>query len=89
MPINLHHKRPTIGFLTSSVWDDYATPLWHGVIDAAQALEVNLIVFPGSDLGSPEANGQENIVYEIAGTDNVDGLVVSGGVMSSFIGVEA
>src|SRR5262245_24147096 len=89
MDDKLRNKRPTIGLITRSVWDGYGTPLWHGVMDAARALEVNLLTFPGSHLGRTDLARHENIIYELAGAETVDGLVISGGPLSQLIGVEA
>ncbi len=83
-------NRPTIGFLTHGIWDPFGTLLWHGVMDATQEEDANLICFPGGDLNAARHlfEAQANVVYELASTENVDGLVISGSALSSFVGLE-
>lgn len=82
--------RPTIGFLTHGLWDAYGQALWHGVIDAAAAADANVLCFPGGDLRqdreTPEA--QANYAYDLASSDTVDGLVLSGAPLSNFVGLD-
>jgi len=82
--------RLTVGFLTHGLWDAYGQALWHGVIDAASAADANVLCFPGGDLRqereTPEA--QANVVYDLVGSDNVDGLVLSGSPLSNFVGLD-
>jgi signal transduction histidine kinase/DNA-binding LacI/PurR family transcriptional regulator len=86
----LRNGRPTIGFLTHGIWDTFGVRLWHGVMDATQEEDVNLICFPGGDLNATRYvfEAQANMVYDLASAENVDGLVVSGSALSSFVGVE-
>ncbi|HQE91221.1 MAG TPA: substrate-binding domain-containing protein [Anaerolineae bacterium] len=67
--------RPTIGYLAPALHED-SQPQWLGVVDAAQEQDVNLICFPGATLcTSPDSPEQANILYDLAGATNVDGLV--------------
>ncbi len=89
-PNKRQNNRPTIGFLTHGIWDTFGIRLWQGVMDATQAEDANLICFPGGDLNAARYafEAQANTVYNLAGPTNVDGLVVSGSALSSFVGVE-
>ncbi|MBN1887753.1 MAG: substrate-binding domain-containing protein [Thermoflexales bacterium] len=82
-------KRLTVGFLTHAIHDEYGLLLWNGVFDALQTEEVNLVCYPGWDLYSARGfERQANVVYDLAHPDIVDGLVLSGGVLSNFAGME-
>ncbi len=82
-------NRPTIGFLTHGLMDEYAALLWQGAMDAADEEGLNLLTCPGRDLGSThEFEARANVVYDLIGPENVDGIVISGGPMSSFVGLE-
>ena len=49
----LGHRRPTIGFLTALLRDQYSTVTWSGVMDVARERDVNVLNLVGSRLGSP------------------------------------
>jgi PAS domain S-box-containing protein len=84
-----HKTRPTIGFLTHVISDEYGSPLWAGILDAAIEADANVICFPGWDLNSPRNfEAQANILYDLVSAESVDGLVISGGPMSNFAGLE-
>jgi signal transduction histidine kinase/DNA-binding LacI/PurR family transcriptional regulator/AraC-like DNA-binding protein len=57
--------------------------LWHGVADRAQERDVNLICYSG---GIPhwyqEFESQKNILFRIAGEQNVDGLLIWANILS-------
>jgi DNA-binding LacI/PurR family transcriptional regulator/signal transduction histidine kinase len=84
------NRRPTVGFLTHGIWDPFGTILWHGIMDATQEEDANLICFPGGDLNAARHlfEAQANVVYDLASAENVDGLVISGSALSSFVGSE-
>jgi PAS domain S-box-containing protein len=84
------NRRPTVGFLTHGIWDSFGTILWHGVMDATQEEDANLICFPGGDLNAARYlfEAQANAIYDLASAENVDGLVISGSALSSFVGLE-
>ena len=57
--------------------------LWHGVADQAQAREVNLFCFSGGIPHWPvEHEAQKNILFDIAGKQNVDGLLIWANILS-------
>jgi DNA-binding LacI/PurR family transcriptional regulator/GAF domain-containing protein len=83
------NSRPTIAFLTHSLSDSYGMHLWEGVIEAARSENFNLICFPGWALNDKRGfNGQANIVYQLMSNKTVDGLVISSGTLSNYIGIE-
>ncbi|MBN1699690.1 MAG: substrate-binding domain-containing protein [Spirochaetales bacterium] len=75
---------PTIGFFGPRLDAQYQIILWKGITEKAKEEGVNLIYFPGEKIDSDEAfESQANIVYKLAGKDNIDGLIV----LSNIIGV--
>ncbi len=74
---------PTIGMLTARLSGPTEINLWHGVADQARARNVNLICFSG---GIPRSRQQyeeqKNILFNIAGEQNVDGLLVWANILS-------
>ncbi len=81
--------RQTIAFLTHTVSDSYGALLWTGAMDAAKKADVNLICYSGWSWRSTRGfEAQANILYELVGPENVDGLVISAGVLGSFVGPE-
>jgi sigma-B regulation protein RsbU (phosphoserine phosphatase) len=88
-----HNARPTIGFLVEGVTglSGYQSVIWAGITDAAYAQGANLICFTGGRLGFYPLNEFEvwrNLVYDLVSADNVDGLIISGGSLSSYVSME-
>jgi signal transduction histidine kinase/DNA-binding LacI/PurR family transcriptional regulator/AraC-like DNA-binding protein len=73
----------TIGMLTARLNGPNEINLWHGVADRAAECYVNLICFSG---GVPhwqqQYEAQKNILFKIAGQQNVDGLLVWANILS-------
>jgi DNA-binding LacI/PurR family transcriptional regulator/putative methionine-R-sulfoxide reductase with GAF domain len=82
--------RPTIGLLTSvEVSGGYGAILWNGVADVAHERDANLFCFAGRPLRSPYGfDVQHNVIYDLASTENIDGLAILSGAMSAFISPE-
>jgi DNA-binding LacI/PurR family transcriptional regulator/anti-anti-sigma regulatory factor len=80
--------RPTIGYITASV-ASIGQPLLAGVIDAARERDANLICFPGLGVLAPAGfEAQNNIVYALASSENVDGVVSWASVIGHHISVD-
>ncbi len=70
------NKHLTIGFLAGNIHLGVAQYLWPGVVDAAQKQNVNLICFPGGELGVCDGfEAQRNVLYDLIDTERLDGLV--------------
>lgn len=68
--------RPTIGFLSANVHIGASRVLWPGVLDAAQAGNLNLICYPGGRLqATEEFEAERNLIYHLIDTAQFDGLV--------------
>jgi PAS domain S-box-containing protein len=83
-------RRRRIGFLGHGLWDPVGSPLWQGALEGAREGGADLYCFIGSDLGADRLpfESQANIIYDLAGADNIEGLVVSAGALGGIIGAE-
>ena len=80
-------KRLTLGLLTHGAGDPNSHSVWAGVASVAQEHDANLICFPGKPLRSPlEFEAQSNVLYELVGAQNVDGLVIWSAGLPLFVG---
>lgn len=80
-------SRPTIGVLIRGVSDEFSAPLWNGAADAAREQDANLIGFIGGMLRSPQGfEAQGNVLYDLVGADNLDGLLVWTGILGHYVG---
>lgn len=70
-------QRPSIGFLSANIHVGASRVLWPGVLDAAEAADVNLICFPGGRLHAAEAAEViRNIIYQQVDDDQLSGLII-------------
>jgi DNA-binding LacI/PurR family transcriptional regulator/anti-anti-sigma regulatory factor len=68
-------RRPTIGYLAPAIHGG-SLAQWLGVMDAAEKHDVNLICFPGESPNFPTGFAvQANILYDLASTETMDGLI--------------
>ena len=82
--------RATLGLFVDWLEDGYQNSVLTGVADAARRSGVNLICFAGGVLGSPHRFGlQRNAVYNLAGPENIDGLMIMSGALGNHLGEEA
>jgi DNA-binding LacI/PurR family transcriptional regulator/AraC-like DNA-binding protein/signal transduction histidine kinase len=65
--------RLTIGLVTANIHLGVGATLWSGALDAARRHDVNLICFPGGEVGSSDR--PRNRVYDLVGPDLLDGLI--------------
>ncbi len=81
--------RPTIGLLISQVDERYQAAVWPGVVDLARERDVNLLIFVGESLRSPYGfDAQGNVLYDLAGAENVDSLAILSGSVGNFVGID-
>ena len=81
-------SRPTIGMLTSSIVDLYELQ-WLGTSDAAAAHGADLVCFVGEELAHPDDfRAQANAVYDLVGSERLDGLIVWTTTLELFVGQE-
>lgn len=89
--VNTGKNRWTVGVLIPQLDGRYQAPLWHGIIDAAEKLDLNVVFFVGKSIKSPHASGdndewRHNVVYPLVSPDRMDALIVSSGSLANFIG---
>lgn len=80
---------PRIGLLIDFLVETYQITVLSGVADEVREQGASLICFVGGYLCAPETPGfefQRNIAYDLAGPENVDGLVMASGVLAKLIG---
>jgi DNA-binding LacI/PurR family transcriptional regulator len=79
-------KYTTIGFFGPRLDAQYQIILWKGIVEKAKKEGVNLIYFPGEKINSRYAfEYQANIVYKLAGKENIDGLIVLANIIGIYL----
>jgi DNA-binding LacI/PurR family transcriptional regulator/signal transduction histidine kinase len=90
--MNPYPDRPfmkNIGVITAELSDSYQAEIWRGIVAKTIELEVGLVCFLGSRINSPlPTEHNANIVYSLAGKDQIDGLIVISSAISTYVGVE-
>ncbi len=82
----LKSKRPTIGLMIGYFDRLHEDEIWQGINEVASEADVNLITFIGRHLQSPHGfDSQANIVYALPDPHNVDGLLITTTIISTFI----
>ncbi len=80
-------QRPTLGYLGGSMVVEQ--PWQAGLLDAARDRALNLIIFSGGVLESPNPiEAQRSRIFELAGPENIDGLIVSSDFLGHYAGAE-
>ena len=91
----MNKKRPTIGFLTCHLDNDYAFEICKGVEFAAEQADVNMVILPGmylnasyNDPENAKYDYQYNSIFYYANKKSLDALIVSIGSIGSFISID-
>ena len=80
--------RPTLGVMVDWLQGVYQTDVVGGVIEAARESDVNLIFLAGCMLRAPiRAGERHNVVYDLARSRGIDGLVIMAGTMGNHLGL--
>lgn len=78
-------KRRNIGVLTAELSDSYQARVWEGITEEALIGDEGVICFLGSRIDSPDAQeAAANAVYEMATPENISGLIVIAGAISTY-----
>ena len=88
-------KRLTIGLLVSGITEHYIVSVCKGVMHAAREADVNLVVLPGKYIDRDFSANKEiryeyqyNTLFEYAGKDTLDAVIVAADVIGCFAGTE-
>jgi phosphoserine phosphatase RsbU/P len=83
LPAPPDNNFPTIGLLTEGLTGQYQAGAWPGIVDAARLHNVNILCFCGGSLSVSAENPwdyQGNVLYKIARTYPLDGMIIAGSV---------
>lgn len=83
----MNRGRTTVGVLCDWLDTEYQSRILQGIDEAAKQHDVNILAFAGGILRSPHLYGAErNLVYELAGSANIDGLIILSGALVNLVG---
>jgi sigma-B regulation protein RsbU (phosphoserine phosphatase) len=83
-------SRPRIALLINQVDGNYQSPIWHAIDAVCAARNCDLLVFAGKAPDSPlEEESRYNTIYGLARAELLDGIIVTSGTLSNYIGKEA
>ena len=81
--------RPTIGFLTASLRDPYATFTWTNVMEIARNRDVNVLNIVGSRLRSAaDEQKPEQVMFDLVDPSLIDGLIIFSEMLYHYVSVE-
>lgn len=79
--------RPRLGLVCASIHTGASRDLWAGVLEETERQGIPFFCFPGGRLAAPfNYESQRNRLYDLAGPDSVDGLVVWTTSLEGFTG---
>ncbi|MBN1610742.1 MAG: substrate-binding domain-containing protein [Polyangiaceae bacterium] len=78
-------NRPCIGLLVDRIDDTYQNELMLRIAEAARRHDTSVLCFAGAPL-EPSLSEVRNRIYELAGPDNVDAIILSAGSLENKIG---
>ncbi|MBN2503430.1 MAG: substrate-binding domain-containing protein [Anaerolineales bacterium] len=85
-------SRPNIGVFLGQLEERYQSVVWPGMVAAAEALDLNLIFFPGGPIDIPHDvygyMAERNQIYNLARPTILDGLVLFSGTLVGFVDIE-
>ncbi|MBN2353858.1 MAG: substrate-binding domain-containing protein [Spirochaetales bacterium] len=83
-------KRTTIGIFIDWTTDNYQFLLLNGILDYVHEHGMNCVFFEGGALkAQDEYELQRNAVYDLAGSETVDGLVILSAPLSRYVGLSS
>lgn len=80
------HRR--LGILLADLDGHYNSQIWSEIRQAAEELEVDIVVFEGRALNQPGVEGQHNIMFDMAMKVPCDGYVVFTSLISNYASTE-
>lgn len=94
---NTNGRIPTLGFFMSNfgnyqemVLGGYHQTVWSGTAQVAEEYDANVVCFVGGQLNSQVGFQKHwNVIYDLAGSANLDGLIMLAATMQNYVGAEA
>jgi sigma-B regulation protein RsbU (phosphoserine phosphatase) len=80
--------RLTIGVLVSWLGDGYSTPVLAGILDGVRDRHASVITCVGRPPTGTDAGPEYEVLYDLIGEHNVDGLIAVSGTLLSGMGTE-
>lgn len=82
-------RPPTVGVLVDWLETEYQSAVVGGLVEAARESGVNVVCMVGGVLNSPDRFSlQRNAVYDLATSDDIDGLVILAGTLGNYRGLD-
>jgi DNA-binding LacI/PurR family transcriptional regulator len=82
-------KRPTVGLQITNLIQEYPKPIFKGVVDMAEELDVNLVIYRGESPNTPYGYGYQcNLVYDLIRPGYLDALIIASGTICNYISME-
>jgi diguanylate cyclase (GGDEF)-like protein/PAS domain S-box-containing protein len=79
-----------IGFLAGSLYTEYSSGVWKGIMASAREEGVGMYCFAGGSIDDPYGDmARGNVIYELARSRRLSGIIVLSGHLANFIGVRA
>ncbi|NLW10866.1 MAG: GGDEF domain-containing protein [Clostridiaceae bacterium] len=80
--------RKKLGILLADLDGHYNTQIWSEIRQAAEDLEIDIVVFEGRALNQPGVEGQHNIMFDMALKVPCDGYVIFTSLISNYASEE-
>ena len=79
-------ERLKFGVFIGQLEERYQSLIWPGIVDAAEILDLDLYFFAGAPLQVDYQDmAERNKIYDLAGSANVDGLILFSGTLANNI----
>ncbi len=86
MRTKFQNSKYTIGILINQIEGEYQNPILKGITDAAKEKNVNTLFFVGGTVGNFfEGDEGNNLCYELAKTNIIDGLIICAGSIGGYV----
>ena len=82
-------RAPMVGVLVDWLESEYQEAVVGGVVETARERGVDLVFLLGAVLNAPSRFGQQrNVVYDLAKSEGIDGLVILAGTLGNYRGLD-
>lgn len=83
------NSRYTFGVIINQIEGDYQQFIWKGINDAAIEKNINVLFFVGGTIGNFfEGDEGNNLAYELAKTNVIDGLIICSGSIGGYVSLD-